>query len=285
MRIAKWTLAVAVATVALPVVAAGQPEPWQLGLQAPVGALAEYASRFHGFVLWIILALGAGMLALLGYVMWRFHETRNPTPSQTADSGLLEVGMTVIPFLVLAMIVMPSMRLLYAYDRADVAEITIKATGHQWYWRYEYPDHGDFSFDAQMLADDALTPGQPRLLAANENLVLPVDTAVRVLVTASDVIHAWAVPAFFVKADAIPGRINKLLIAPVSEPGMYYGQCSELCGRDHAFMPIAVKIVSKPDFDEWVTQAQARFARVIEDIEPPLRLARAPAARLGENPQ
>ncbi len=272
MSLTAWLLVAVVAMFALPA-AAGQPEPWQFGFQTPANPLAEDASRFHDFVLVIMIAIAMFVLLLMAYVMWRFREASNPSPSRTTQNALLEVVWTAVPVLILAVIALPSMRLLYAYDQVSEAEITIRAIGHQWYWSYEYPEHGDFTFDARMVRSDALAAGQPRLLATDLPVVLPADTAIRVLVTADDVIHAWAVPAFFVKVDAVPGRVNELLIAPVAAPGMYYGQCSELCGRDHSFMPIAVKIVPRAEFDDWVTEAQAKFARVSDGAEPPLRVA------------
>jgi cytochrome c oxidase subunit 2 len=190
-------------------------------------------------------------LALLGYVIVRFRASNNPTPSKVTHNTAIEVIWTVVPVLILVVIAIPSFKLLYLQKVIPESEMTVKAIGLQWYWTYEYPDHGDITFDALMVADADLQEGQPRLLETDNRLVLPVETNIRVLVTADDVIHAWAVPAFGVKIDAIPGRINETWVR-IEREGTYYGQCSELCGINHGFMPIAV--------DAWVEKAKREFA-------------------------
>jgi len=214
---------------------------------------------FHDILLVVITAITAFVVALLGYAMVRFSAARNPTPSKTTHNTVLEVVWTVVPIMILVFIAIPSFKLLYFTDRIENADMTIKAIGHQWYWSYEYPDHGGFTFDSLMIGDDELQEGQPRLLATDNNIVVPVNTTVRVLVTADDVIHAWAVPALGVKIDAVPGRLNETWIE-VEREGIYYGQCSELCGTNHGFMPIAVEAVSREDFDAWVEKAKEEFA-------------------------
>jgi cytochrome c oxidase subunit 2 len=184
----------------------------------------------------------------------------NATPSRRTHNTLLEIAWTAIPVLILVVIAIPSFKLLYYEETVPEDGLTVKAIGHQWYWSYEYPDNGDFTFDAYMVADADLEPGQLRLLTTDTRVVLPVDTTVRVLITATDVLHSWAVPAFGVKMDAVPGRINETWLR-IEEPGIYYGQCSELCGDYHGFMPIMIEAVSKDEFEAWTNQAQEEFAR------------------------
>lgn len=239
--------------------AEGYATPWQLGFQAAATPVMEQITDFHNLLLWIIIPITIFVTGLLAYVLIRFRESANPTPTTTTHNTLVEILWTAIPILILVIIAVPSFKLLYYADRAADAEMTIKAVGYQWYWSYEYPDHGNFTFDATMLEDDELKEGQPRLLATDEAVVLPVDTSVRLLVTADDVIHSWAIPAFGVKLDAVPGRINETWIK-ATRTGTFYGQCSELCGLRHGFMPITVKIVSKDDFAKWVKQAKEEYA-------------------------
>jgi cytochrome c oxidase subunit 2 len=211
-------------------------------------------------------------MGLLLYCIVNFNAKANPTPSRTSHSTIIEVLWTVLPVLILVVIAVPSFKLLYFSDRAVDAEMTLKAIGHQWYWTYEYPDNGDFEFDTVMLEDDERTADQPRLLATDNAIVLPVDTTIRLLTTADDVIHSWAMPAFGVKLDSVPGRLNETWFQ-IEAPGMYYGQCSELCGIRHGFMPIMVKAVSKADFKTWIEKAREEFAKAND--EAPVRLAEA----------
>jgi cytochrome c oxidase subunit 2 len=238
---------------------AAQPEPWQLGFQPPASSVMERIESFHDLLLWIITLISIFVLALLVYVCFRFRASGNAAPSRRTHNTLLEIAWTAIPVLILVVIAIPSFKLLYYQDVVPDAELTVKAVGHQWYWSYEYPDNGDFAFDAYMVADDDLQAGQPRLLATDNALVLPVGTDIRLLVTATDVLHSWAMPAFGVKMDAVPGRINETWFN-VREPGTYYGQCSELCGDFHGFMPIMIDAVSKDEFEAWTKQAQEQFA-------------------------
>jgi cytochrome c oxidase subunit 2 len=239
---------------------AAQPEPWGIGMQPAASEVASDIRILWDIVFAIILAVCLLVLVLLVYIVWRFNAKKNPRPSTTSHNTLLEVAWTAIPAIIVAAIAVPSIKLLYFMDRAQDAEMTLKVTGYQWFWGYEYPDHGGFTFDAVMLASDKLPPGAPRLLETDNRIVIPVNTTVRVLVTSQDVIHAWALPAFGVKVDSVPGRINETWINADKE-GVYYGQCSELCGVNHAFMPIAVEVVSKDRFAAWVKEAQQKFAR------------------------
>jgi cytochrome c oxidase subunit 2 len=205
-----------------------------------------------------MILIAVFVLVLLIIVVVKFNAKANPTPSKTSHNTLIEVIWTVIPIIILFVIAVPSFRLLYLQDNIPEADITIKVIGQQWYWDYEYPDHGDFAFTATMVEDEDLVEGQPRLLATDEPLVVPVNKTVRLLITAGDVVHAWAVPSFGVKMDAVPGRINESWFRAERE-GIYYGQCSELCGARHAFMPIEVHVVSQSEFDKWVSRMQDEY--------------------------
>ena len=239
---------------------ADQPKPWQTGLQEAATPLMERITSFHNLLLIIITVISLFVLALLVIVVVKYNEKANPTPSKTTHNTMIEVLWTVIPVLILVVVAIPSFKLLYKSDVVPKTDMTIKAIGSQWYWTYEYPDHGKFSFDSNMVADDKLKPGQPRLLEVDNRVVIPVDTVVRLQITANDVLHSWTIPAFGRKLDAVPGRLNETYIGPVKKEGVYYGQCSELCGANHGFMPIAVEVVSKAKFDDWVAEAKKRFA-------------------------
>src|SRR4051812_6513493 len=236
----------------------GQPEPWQLTFQHAATPIMDDIIWFHDFLLWLIAAITLFVLALLLYVAMRFNAKSNPVPSRTTHNTLIEVVWTVVPVLILVSIAVPSFRLLFYQLNTPQADITIKATGKQWFWSYAYPD-AKIEFDSVMLQDKDRKGDQPRLLAVDNELVVPVNKVVHVLTTGSDVIHAFAVPSFGVKIDAIPGRINETWFKATRE-GMYYGQCSELCGRDHAFMPIAVRVVNESDYGAWLEQAKKKYA-------------------------
>ncbi len=239
----------------------GQPVDGQYGLQTPVTEVAQGISDFYDLVTYIIIAITIFVLALLLYVMFRFSEKNNPTPSRTTHNTFIEVVWTVVPIIILVLIAVPSFKLLnlqYSYPKPD---LTIKAVGYQWYWSHEYPDQGGFYFDSYMLDDDSrqelIDQGidAPRNLAVDNEVVVPVNKVVHVLVTAADVLHNWTIPAFGSKTDAVPGRVTATWFKAVRE-GVYYGQCSELCGVNHAFMPIAVRVVSQDVFDAWVKARQ-----------------------------
>jgi cytochrome c oxidase subunit II len=250
----------------------GQPSEWQLGLQQPVTEVMDRIVSFHNLLLWIITAIAAFVLVLLIIIMVRFNARANPVPSRTTHNTLLEVAWTVIPVLILGVIFLPSIKLLLLQLDLPPADLTIKATGKQWYWTYNYPDSGKFEFDSLMLKEGERKEGQPRLLAVDNDMVVPVNKTVRVITTGSDVIHAFAVPSFGIKIDAIPGRLNETWFKATRE-GIYYGQCSELCGKDHAYMPIAVRVVSEQAFAAWVEDAKKKYAR--DEIVPPTNVAAA----------
>lgn len=234
--------------------ATGQPSPWEITLQGSASPVMDNITWFHNLLLWIITAITVFVLILLIIVAVKFNAKANPVPSKTTHNTLIEVAWTVIPVLILVAIAVPSFRLLFQQLDVPKADLTIKATGKQWYWSYAYPDNGKFEFDSLMVADK-----KPRLLAVDNEVVVPVNKVVRVQVTASDVIHAFAVPSFGVKIDAIPGRLNETWFKATKE-GMFYGQCSELCGKDHAFMPIAIRVVNDQEFAAWVEAAKKKYA-------------------------
>src|SRR6187431_1481710 len=236
----------------------GQPSPWQMGFQHAATLVMENIVWFHDFLLWLIVAITLFVLALLVIVIVRFNAKANPTPSRTTHNTLLEVMWTLVPVIILVAIAVPSFKLLFLQLTIPQADVTVKATGKQWYWSYSYPD-AKFEFDSLMLKDNERKADQPRLLAVDNELVVPVNKVVRVQVIGSDVIHAFAVPSFGVKIDAIPGRLNETWFKATRE-GMYYGQCSELCGKDHAYMPIAVRVVNDREFASWVEAAKKKFA-------------------------
>lgn len=253
----------------------GQPTPWQLGLQQSVTPVMDNIIQLHDFVLYIIAAITAFVLLLLLIIVVRFNARSNPTPSRTSHNSLLEVAWTVIPIAILLTIAVPSFKLLFFQLNPPPADLTVKATGKQWYWSYTYPD-SKFEFDSLILKAGELKPEQPRLLAVDNDLVVPVNKVVHVLATGSDVIHAFAVPSFGIKIDAIPGRINETWFKATRE-GIYYGQCSELCGKDHAFMPIAVRVVSEQAFTAWLEEAKKKYAAT---DAAPINLAAAQASAL-----
>ena len=274
-RMQAWLLAAAcMVTFALPATAgSGQPSPGQLGFQEAVTAIAEEIHWVHDYVNAIIFAITAFVMILMLYVMWRFSEKRNPVPSRTTHNTTLEVLWTVLPVLILVMIAIPSFKLLYNQYAFPPPALTIKAIGHTWNWTHEYPDQG-ISVDSIMLQDneraDVVKAGMPaeqvpRNLAVDNEVLVPVGKVVHVLVTSTDVIHNWTVPSFGSKVDAVPGRITATWFQATKE-GIYFGQCSELCGKDHAFMPIAVRVVKEQIFNDWVAALKARDRRKAREI-------------------
>jgi cytochrome c oxidase subunit 2 len=250
----------------------GQPSPWQVGLQQSASPVMDNIIWFHDFLLYIISGIAGFVLVLLVVVMVRFNARTNPSPSRTTHNTLIEIAWTLIPIVILMVIAVPSFKLLFLQLNVPAADLTVKATGKQWYWSYSYPDHGQFEFDSLMLKEGERKEGQPRLLAVDNEMVVPVNKAVRVITTGSDVIHSFTVPSFGIKIDAVPGRINETWFTATRE-GVYYGQCSELCGKDHAFMPIAVHVVSEQAFSAWVEEAKKKYAR--DEALPPTTVAAA----------
>jgi cytochrome c oxidase subunit 2 len=278
MPVFKWCRTMAAMAAALvasgtgAVAGMGQPTPWQIGLQDSASEVMDQLSGFHSFLLIVTTLITILVLGLLLTVVVRFNARANPTPSRTTHNTLVEVLWTVVPIIILGVIVVPSFKLLFLQLDLPPADLTVKATGQQWSWSYSYPDNGNLEFPSLLARDK-----EPRLLAVDNEMVVPVNKVVRVQVTGADVIHAFAVPSFGVKIDAVPGRLNETWFKADRE-GVFYGQCSELCGRDHAFMPIAVRVVSDSAFTAWVEDMKKKgFART--DDPPPTALAAAePAA-------
>lgn len=237
---------------------------WQLGFNDSVTSVMSDIVHLHDRILLpIIVAISVFVLFLLLYSIFKFRASKNPIPSKTSHNTFIEIMWTVIPCLILIVIAVPSFRLLYKQDIIPKADVTIKATGYQWYWGYEYPDQ-NIAFDANMIETKNLKPNQPRLLETDNHVVVPVNKVIKVLITANDVLHAWAVPSFGVKRDAVPGRINETWFKAEKE-GVYYGQCSELCGSRHAFMPITVRVVSDKQYNEWLKESKIKFAKYPEN--------------------
>jgi cytochrome c oxidase subunit 2 len=234
---------------------------WGIDLQEAASPVAQSMHDFDNFLLWVIIPITIFVLALLVYVAVRFGEKRNPVPSRTVHNTLIEVIWTAVPVAILVVIAFPSFDLLYLTHDSRNAELNVKIYGNTWNWTYEYPDNGNFSFTSNMIPEADLQPGQPRNLATDTMAVIPSETKVRFVVTSNDTLHAFAMPAWGVKIDAVPGRLNETWaeVPAKYENHIFYGQCSELCGIGHAFMPIAIKVVSKEEFAAWVTQAQQEY--------------------------
>jgi cytochrome c oxidase subunit 2 len=243
----------------------GISENWQLSFQQPATDLMSDIISFHSYILMpIITGISLLVLGLLLYIMFRFNSNRNQIASTTTHNTTIEILWTVIPVILLIIIAIPSFRLLYVSETIPKADLTIKAIGNQWYWTYEYPDFDDISFDANMLLEHELSDPKLRLLETDTQIVVPVDKVVKLQITSADVLHAWTIPAFGVKMDAVPGRLNETWFKANKE-GIYYGQCSELCGPKHAFMPINVKVVSDKEFEEWLNFAKSEYASIKVD--------------------
>jgi cytochrome c oxidase subunit 2 len=263
-------LAALIAASPAALAAVGAPTPWQMDLPAPATENMAFIKWFHDWLIVMCVVISAFVLGLLVYALWRFSEKRNPTPSRTTHHTGLEVAWTVIPILILVAIAIPSFKLLKFQLDLPKADITVKLTGKQWFWTYEYPkDQGGFTFDSLMISEadwkrdvaaGKLNPAEaPRLLAVDNEAVVPVGKIVRVQVTAADVIHKFAMPAFGLKIDAIPGRLNETWFKADKE-GIYYGQCSFICGQNHSYMPIAIRVVSQEKYQAWLADAQKKFA-------------------------
>jgi len=273
LRIAIWAAGAAASALSAAVAWAdepyGHPDPGQIGFQAPVTDLARYLQWFHNDILVpVIVAISLFVLALLIYVVWRFRENANPTPSRTTHNAALEVAWTIVPVIILLFIAVPSFRLLTMQLTLPPPDVTVKVTASQWHWNYGYPkDEGDFAFDSFVKDDKDLKPenGDIRLLAVDNEAVVPVNKVVRLEITSTDVIHSFVVQSFGVRVDAVPGRLNETWFKADRE-GIFYGQCSKLCGKDHAFMPIAFRVVSQDKYDAWLADAKKKFAAAPSSI-------------------
>ncbi len=247
---------IALALALAPAALAEQPRKWELGMQAGATPVRDQIDSLHNMLLIIISAITIFVLALLLVVIFRFNAKRHPTPSQTTHNTVIELIWTAVPVLILLIIAIPSFKLLYFVDRAQHADMTLKVTGHQWYWSYEYPDQGNVSFDSNMMPEDEqVKRGLPRLLEVDNPVVVPVDTTIRILVTGQDVIHSWYLPPAGVQEYAVVGRNNESWMR-FDQSDTYYGQCNQICGVNHPFMPIEVKAVSKETFGKWMECAK-----------------------------
>ena len=249
--------AMAMLAATAPAALAEQAYDWQLGMQPAASEVRDRIDSLHNELLIIITAITVFVLALLLWVMVRFNAKRNPVPSKITHNTVLEIGWTLIPVLILVAIAIPSFRLLYFMDKAEKAEMTLKVTGHQWYWSYEFPDNGNLAFDSRVVTDDKGEPaGNPRLLQTDNPVFLPVGTTIRILVSGTDVIHSWFVPAFGVQEYSVVGRVNESWVR-IDREGTFYGQCNQICGVNHPFMPIEIHAVSKQEFAAWVAKKKA----------------------------
>jgi cytochrome c oxidase subunit 2 len=254
---------------------AAAPVPWQMDLQPPAGSLAEMATDLHNLLLVVITLISLFVLGLLIYVGVRFRASRNPNPSKTSHHTVIEILWTVIPVLILVGIAVPSFRLLYYMDRTNETDMVIKVTGNQWYWNYTYPDEG-ISFDSYMVDEADLKLGQPRLLTVDYPMVVPEDTRIKLLITGNDVMHSFFVPSLAVQIYAFIGRTNEAWIDVPVGSQTYYGQCNQICGVNHAYMPIEVKALPKAEYAAWLAQAKEEFAsHDIVPVQPEVTLASA----------
>ena len=238
---------------------------WQLSFQNPATDLMQEVISLHNGILIVMTVITLFVLFLLFYVSFRFSAKRNPVPSTTTHNTIIEILWTAIPIVILVVMAIPSFKLLYKQEKSDSYDMTVKVIGHQWYWEYEYPDHGNFYFESYMIEEEDLQKGDLRLLTVDNPLVIPANKNIQILITAGDVLHSWAMPSMGIKTDAVPGRLNETWIN-VKEPGTYRGQCSEICGRGHGFMPVVVKVLPENEFMAWVNEAKNNYA-VNEDIE------------------
>jgi cytochrome c oxidase subunit 2 len=237
----------------------GVPRPWEMGMQRGYGPLKDQEIWLHDIVLVIITLITLFVGGLLVWVMWCYNASRNPVPTRTSHNTVVEVLWTVIPVLILVGMAIPSFRLVYYQDRTPDADLTIKVTGHQWYWEYTYPDNGNIDFSSYIIPDDQLKPGQRRLLDVDNQLVVPVGKNIRVLQTSGDVIHSWFIPAVGVQRYAIPGRTIETWFR-VDQPGTFYGECNQICGTNHSRMPIVVHAVPENEFTAWLAEAKTKFS-------------------------
>ncbi|MBY0408471.1 MAG: cytochrome c oxidase subunit II, partial [Rickettsiales bacterium] len=245
----------------------GNAKPWQLNFQEPATPVMEQLVNTHNILLYLITGICVFVLVAMMYICVRFRRKANPIASKTTHNTTVEIVWTTIPILILIAIAIPSLRLHYFMQKTEEAQMTLKVVGYQWYWHYDYPDQGGFGFDSYMKKDADLKEGEPRLLAVDNRVVVPVDTTVRVLVTGADVIHSWAMPAFGVKRDAMPGRLNETWFK-AEKLGTYYGQCSELCGVGHGFMPIVVDVVTQEEFAKWAAAKREEAGIVLDSGKP-----------------
>ncbi len=232
---------------------------WQLGFQTPASDVMRNVYDLHNFVLIMMTAITIFVLFLIFYVVFRFRRKANPVASKTTHNTFIEILWTGIPVIILIFMAIPSFKLVYQQDVIPETDMTIKVIGHQWYWEYQYPEHGDLSFESYMVPDDELEEGDIRLLTVDNHLVLPANKNIHVLVTGGDVLHSFAMPSLGVKKDAVPGRLNETWFN-IDEPGIYRGQCSEICGTGHGYMPIVIEALNETDFNNWIIEQKNNLA-------------------------
>ena len=254
---------------------ADRPEPWQITMQTQVTPVGEQLQDLHTLIMWIISIVVVFVLGLLGYVCYRFRAKANPTPSRTTHHTVIEILWTVLPVVILLVIAVPSFKLLYFQETVPKSELTLKVIGQQWHWHYVYPDNGNFGFESDPVDDKDLTDPSLHLLDVDNEVVLPVNTNIRVQIASDDVMHSWFVPSLAVQKYAVVGRLNEVWMN-IQKEGTYFGECNQICGVNHAFMPIKVHAVSKEEFQQWVEQAKTKFARE-DGTPPPSQLAAAAA--------
>jgi cytochrome c oxidase subunit 2 len=251
----------------------GHPDPWQMWMQGTATTIGHQIESFHAWLVWLITAISLFVAVLLVAVIVKFREDKHPVPSRTTHNTLLEVAWTVVPVLILVAIAIPSFRVLREQLVIPPHDMVVKATGYAWYWGYEYPgEQAGFKFESNMIRDEDLKPGQPRLMAVDNEMVVPVNKVIRLQITAADVLHNFAVPAIGMRLDAVPGRLNETWFKADRE-GVFYGHCSELCGNGHPYMPITVRVVSEQAYAAWLTEAKQKHARI--DGSAPAKLANA----------
>ena len=258
-RLAALVLGLLTAVTVTPIAMAQAPRPWEIGMQPAFSPVKQRIIALHDLVLVIITLITIFVGVLLAWVIYRYNERRNPNPSRTSHHTLLEVAWTILPVLILVVIAIPSFRLVYYEDRTNKADLTVKVTGHQWYWEYTYPDKNNLDFSSYVVPDDQLKPGQLRLLDVDNPLVVPAGKNIRILTTSADVIHSFFIPSLGVQRYAIPGRTIETWFR-ANKPGMFYGQCNQICGTNHSRMPIAVQAVPEQEFNAWLEQAKTKFS-------------------------
>ena len=258
-RLAALVLGLLTAVTVTPIAMAQAPRPWEIGMQPAFSPVKQRIIALHDLVLVIITLITIFVGVLLAWVIYRYNERRNPNPSRTSHHTLLEVAWTILPVLILVVIAIPSFRLVYYEDRTNKADLTVKVTGHQWYWEYTYPDNNNLDFSSYVVPDDQLKPGQLRLLDVDNPLVVPAGKNIRILTTSADVIHSFFIPSLGVQRYAIPGRTIETWFR-ANKPGMFYGQCNQICGTNHSRMPIAVQAVPEQEFNAWLEQAKTKFS-------------------------
>ena len=281
---AKLLLSSLFATLAAAPALAQQPRPWEIGMQPAFSPVKQHIIALHDLVMVIITCITILVAGLLIYCVLRFNHKRNPTPSTISHNTVLEIAWTLVPVLILVIIAIPSFRLVYYEDHTTHPAMTIKVTGHQWYWSYDYPDYGNLHFDSYIVPDKDLKPGQPRLLTVDNQLVLPVGEKIRILTTSTDVIHSFFVPSLGVQRYAIPGRDIETWVE-ITKPGTYYGECNQICGMNHSRMPISIRAVTPADFKQWLTSAKTKYADATPIAAPTVHPVRLASATLTASPQ